>query len=264
VLDYPPLAWEEISRLLVEDLERLCWRGGLLPQERLVALRWRICGEGVIGDAQEVGWLERELLVGFRYPYALAAEAPHYATALTQFERHFTAASTALPQRLVSWEVELAERWRPVAQEREIFAQITAPQIERLQQLENRLKVDLELYLPQCAWVPEAAFSAVQAHDYCRSYAALNRANVGALQALGRQRPSYIYAQPLPLQDSSLYERMQKEGGWSFLERISLDWSAADEAAMVRDYHQVTLADGVSLWVYCDQLQRWYLHGIFA
>ena len=78
------------------------------------------------------------------------------------------------------------------------------------------------------------------------------------------KRPTRIFRAPVPIyfiQDRILFKgRKFKAIRWSQVERLSLDWINDTEA---RNYFQVELEEGKTLWIFSDPENRYFVHGYF-
>jgi hypothetical protein len=78
------------------------------------------------------------------------------------------------------------------------------------------------------------------------------------------KRPTRIFKNPVPIsviQDRVLFKGKKfKSIRWSKVERLSLDWLNDTPA---RNYYQVELEGGRTLWVYSDPQHHYFVHGYF-
>ncbi len=78
------------------------------------------------------------------------------------------------------------------------------------------------------------------------------------------KRPTRIFKSPVPvsiIQDRILFKgRKFKSICWSKLERLSLDWLNDTHA---RNYYQVELEGGRTLWIFSDPQHHYFVHGYY-
>ncbi len=245
-LDFPLSDWQVLEAFLREDLNRLCLLDSFKKGERILSLEWLI----VLDNLQEI-----PLSILFRHPHCLQSESPHQRTALLQISYAFERAQRAARQKpeaetpwIVSWQLRVLESFRPLAEQRRLFADDSAS-CDELIKLENQLDRPLEAYQVVDDWVPEDAFTSLH------SPVVFEREHLPELEHLGRQRPLFLLNRPQPWATHG-------RNLWKFKERTMDKWWRHRDNT-VRDYYQV-ISHKEILWVFRDEKGQCFLHGVYA
>ncbi len=259
--DFPLLYWEQISPLLMEDLDKLCSIQGN-SGEKVTRIDWQLTFEG----------LERLTIpIRFRNPHSLHDEIGKHTTALLQAGYGFTeAVNRRFPTDpesncpdfmppIQGWEMRITACLHIPDLVLDIFGEIQEEKrdLDALLQLENELPVNLSRFSPREDWLPEDSF--LEEHFESEEIEVERPEISRSLEALAEGRPLYIRNNPLPIQVAGSKSVEQ------FLESTMIKWWRAEQSLRgERNYFKHIDPEGNALWVFKDTAGRWYQHGIFG
>lgn len=255
-LDFPLFEWKQIEPLLTKDMERLCEHGAWNREYRLTELQWTM----TLFDMTT-----KTLNVTFRHPHSLHSEAPHFSAALLQCsyslerDRVKQEQEETNVQPIVGWTLTVLEMTHIQGRQEQLFSEVMIYD-ETFRDLENKLPCTLENYALQSDWVPEDSYlsaSRISQDSFRKSLLSSEEAYSiqPSLEAVASERPLYICSHPEGLSDTLVKKRV-------FLERTMGKWWL--NSGSQRDYFKVVDQKNRRLWVYKNNNDDCYIHGLFA
>lgn len=270
-LDAPLMEWDAIEALLREDMDRLCALLSKQGGERVLSLEWRV----VFLDMSSLS-----IPVRFRHPHDLPAESPHHRTALLQACYAYRDAIPAATSDAVdlglyekaigSWELAVTEKihWSPVM--RDLFGECVESQAEaseesgesqwkmrlqhKLQQMENRLPVQLDSYEVNSNWIPGEGYLTAVAAEGGQEHLSAVMTN----REVSKKRPMFLFAKPRPW-----VQPPNRSSVWEFCERVMEKWWSGSGRFAQRDYYRLQSEEQKSMWVFKDSAGKWHIHGMY-
>lgn len=290
-LDHPRWRWEQLEPLLIHDLDALCRHEAWSFGEHVTELSWQV----VLEDLEELS-----VDVGFRHPHALHGEMGQHQTAVQRIKtRYFDEIAQWAQERsddetmirewpVISWRLAATGRFTYPERNLELFEEFRAHRVHRdeIRNLENQLSIPLLRYIARRDFLPEDAFTVREASTVREAPDPDADEQLQWRQAVMR-RPLFYYREPQPIStilepartdraDSEACDESgpQHEGAplpdalrRYFLERVQAKWwrqPAGETAVLSRDYFRLCDAHQREHWVYRDQANRWYVHGIYS
>lgn len=254
--------WDQIEYLLERDLHDIA---DLLKNDKerwIVHMRWELFLESREGYRNQ--FIDRmqtcdqreglDLILKLRKPCLLRYPNPDTAPFLAQLRLLFESAKDeSRSNRVRGWSLEVVKRLeRPLVQTG-LFWSDADKKRQLLEGIENRVSVPIQRFYLCPDWLPERSYSLAPP---------IRPVNPSMLES-ANIRPFYIYDKPLA------------QGGFSsqcqlyFLERITDD-SWGKGFLEERDYFMCIIPEenrsspSKKLWVFKNQFEKWFLHGIFG
>lgn len=267
-LEPPLIAWDFLQPLLIKDLDLLCKKSCIQPNERACKIDWDILFDNHTAI---------RISIIFRHPHPLQSELGHHKTTLLQayysFSNRENRPAATAGQRLlcyeepiISWRLTLREKLTLPVETLTLFENMTPNQTKEkdLLDLENSLPIPLYRYTHQTDWTPETSFaqtltSPLSETDH--SHRSLN--------ATARQRPLFLYTTPStlqapPINTHFLETTMQK---WWQSTQFQADIKPnmkAYKSAPDRHYFKHIDLKGNTHWVSKNRSGEWMTHGLFG
>ena len=254
VMDYSIDKWEQIEPLLKQDFNKLCHHKSYAKGFFVLSLEWKL----TLQDLRTF-----TVPITFRHPHDLRKHFPEQRPALLQAYYNFSKVSEEAftsyleidmqPPPVSSWSIKVIDAMTSTYQANHIFDEDYKDQ-ETLQSIDNQLQYPLNSYYMGENWTPEDCLYLEPPHE-----ALTNTNHKNSMLLANRNRPLFIMKDIEPLEQSPATSSL-----WQFQERIMSKWWQSAASFGQRDYYILVNHKKQHLWVFKDQNNKWFLHGIFG
>lgn len=284
-LDFSANSWQEVQEFLREDLSNLSRLDGWNHEDKVVSLEWSV----ITSDH-----LVCPIPICFRIPHHLRGEDPQHNTTLRQAQHIFD----HLDYYLSDYFPKLSISFDSYDEEESVLDPMDGDTSRGV--IGWKLRVDERIYIPPfmvslfadgaCNASVESVVNRTQipVHGFTyiddvlpehssesvlpKSSAEVSFEKHTKKLADKNHRDNFVFKtsdfttdikRPLFL-FSKIQQSSFPEGRLIFVERVAERWWREKDSGYRRDYYVHITEDGRKFWVFKDNLDRWYRHGVYS